>query len=178
MRDALFVALVIFLAGALLGSERGFMASNRAVTTEVADIKLPEEFGSPHSYISNYGAHYARQRSPIEQALKGAFAERKTSEPMVGYSVREVTFLGMPFAYYTEMGWVLYYTGEHGIVSMPLNDRGIAMVNKALGRDVRQGFFYPFWWHAWGWLFIAGVALWIYLRHRYIVDKREAEGMI
>jgi hypothetical protein len=99
------------------------------------------------------------------------------SAPKFGYSVRETTFLGMPFWYSTEYGHVLFFSSDWGVVAAPLNTVGQAALDKANGRDLRAGMI-PWWKHLWGWLFLAGLALAIWLWHRRTVRWRTENGYL
>lgn len=96
----------------------------------------------------------------------------------VGKSIREWSFFGMPFAWYTEYGWVLYYDNPVEIGMAPLNEQGVEQVNHVLGRDVQKGFVFPFWAHGWGWLFVAVCAFTGWLYYRASVRRREEQGWI
>ncbi|ATY32665.1 hypothetical protein CVN68_12335 [Sphingomonas psychrotolerans] len=87
--------------------------------------------------------------------------------PRYGYSVREWTFLGMPFGWWTEYGYVLYAEDRYELVEVPLADSVAARFRKEVGRDMGQGFFFPFWAHAWGWLY-----------YRSVVRRRAELGLI
>ncbi len=84
----------------------------------------------------------------------------------------------MPFGWYTEYGFVLYSNNRHELVETPLIESGHTMLMQEVGRDLRQGFFFPFWAHAWGWFYVAAAALWGWLYHRSRVQERQALGII
>ena len=189
LRNVFGGALIVVLAVILLMSNRDWVLSDQH--RAVADIAaLPEGQGeilSDLERIVGYGVHVPREPTKAQKlyqflvlagrvppAQLGTAYER----PRYGYSVREWTFLGMPFAWYTEYGFVLYSNNRWELVETPLIDAGHEMLMKEVGRDLRQGFFFPFWAHAWGWLYVAAVALYGWLYHRATVRRREELGII
>jgi hypothetical protein len=102
----------------------------------------------------------------------------RAPRPRYGYSIREVTFLGMPFGWYTEMGYALYTDDRWELVVAKLIDPAEVEFRKEIGRDPTQGFLFPFWAHAWGWLYVAALATWGWLFHRAVVRRREELGII
>ncbi|MDG2534996.1 hypothetical protein P6144_15155 [Sphingomonas sp. HITSZ_GF] len=181
-------ALALVLAWSLLLSDRYWFLTDRPVVDELAAVKVPPELGDMISAIDDYGVHIQRQPSKVELyiAIKRSQlgleqpvpSYAHMSDPKLGYSVREMTFLGMPFWYAPEYGHVLFFSSDWGVVAAPLNDRGHAALNKANGRDLRATSMVPWWQHLWGWLFLAGLALAIWLWHRRVVRWREENGII
>lgn len=188
MKDYVLSGLIIVLAAALLFSGRFWFRGDRPMVSMVMEAPRSPELPDPESEIDAAGMHVPRSQSKVEQAFRLAMrasgrpeapaAFTNQTPPRIGYSVREVGFLGMPFGYYTDLGWVLYTESDWGFIAAPISEKGLAAFNKAAGRDVRQGFFYPFWRHTWGWLFVAGVGLWAWMRHRDLVRRREELGLI
>lgn len=181
-------ALVLVLLWALLLSDRYWIAANRPSVDMLADVKVPPELGDMISAIDDYGVHIRREPTKVEQyiAIKRSQlgleqpvpSYAHMSAPKLGYSVRETTFLGMPFWYAREYGHVLYFSSDWGVVAAPLNEVGFAALNKANGRDLRTAHGIPWWNHLWGWLFLAGLALAIWLWHRRTMRWREENGII
>jgi hypothetical protein len=190
LKNVLGGALIVALAVILLMSSRDWVLSDqhRAVDDIAALPEGPGEILSNlEMLVDRYGVHVPRQRTKAELlyqvlTLAGRVPPARLTanyqRPRYGYSVREWSFLGMPFGWYSEYGFVLYSRDRHELVETPLIDAGHAMLVKEVGRDLRQGFFLPFWAHTWGWLYIAGVALWGWLYHRSVVRRREALGII
>lgn len=181
-------ALLLALAGALLLSDRYWVAASRPTVDELATVKVPRELDDTISAIDAYGVHIQRVPSKVAQYISIKRAQYGLSEeapsyanmsaPKLGYSVRETTFLGMPFWYTVEYGHVLYFSSDWGVVAAPLNDIGFAALDKANGRDMRATSMIPWWSHLWGWLFVAGLGLAIWLWHRRTVRWREENGLI
>lgn len=181
-------ALALVLLGALVFSDRYWVAASRPTVDELAEVKVPPELGDMIAAIDAYGVHIQRVHSKAEQyiAIKraqyGLGAEAPSyanmSAPKFGYSVRETTFLGMPFWYTTEYGHVLFFSSDWGVVAAPLNPVGQAALDKANGRDLRATGMIPWWKHLWGWLFLAGLAFAIWLWHRRTVRWRAENGYL
>lgn len=190
LRNVFGGALIAALAVILLMSNRGWFLSDQ--TRAVADVaELPQGSGEILSnlerIVDGYGVHVPHEPTKAQKlyrvlvlAGKAPPAQIKSEyqRPRYGYSIREWSFLGMPFAWYSEYGYVLYSNDRYELVETPLIDAGHEMLMKEVGRDLRKGFFFPFWAHAWGWLYLAGVALFGWLYHRSAVRRREELGII
>ncbi|MDT8759945.1 hypothetical protein MZO42_14680 [Sphingomonas psychrotolerans] len=183
---ALIVALVVIL----LMSPRDWVLSDQR--RAVADVAaLPEGSGKVLSnleyLVGQYGVHVPHTPTKAQQlyqilVLAGRVPPARLASsyqrPRFGYSIREWSFLGMPFGWYSEYGFVLYSNDRRELVETPLIEAGNEQLMQEVGRDLRQGFFFPFWAHAWGWLFVAAVGLWGWLYHRSVVRQREELGLI
>jgi hypothetical protein len=191
VRNVIAGVLIAALPVILLLSERHwFLSDQHRAVDHVADI--PTEGRGPllanlDRLVLQQGVHVVREQSKAERLypiLVGAGvlpAGRIDggNEPLrYGYSVREWSFLGMPFGWYEELGYVVYTRNRMELVMAPLVPEADAELHKEVGRDLRQGFFFPFWAHVWGWLYVALLALWGWLHHRKIVQWREAEGIL
>lgn len=64
------------------------------------------------------------------------------------------------------------------LVAAPLNEIGHAALDKANGRDLRATSMIPWWRHAWGCLFVAGIVRALWLWHRRTVRWRAENGYI
>jgi hypothetical protein len=180
--------LVIVLICSATFSSRYWVLTNQSTVDELAVVKVPPELGDFVSAIDAYGLHLERQPSKFERyvtmqkALIGI--ERPVpsyanmSAPKFGYSVRETTFFGMPFWYTAEYNHVLFFSSDWGVVAAPLSEIGQAQLDKANGRDLRATSMIPWWEHLWGWLFLLGVGLAIWLWHRRTLRWREENGII
>jgi hypothetical protein len=190
LRNIFGGALIAVLAVVLLMSNRGWFLSDQ--TRAVADVaELPQGSGKILSDLERivtwYGVHVPHERTKAQQlyqllvlAGKAPPAQIKSDyqRPRYGYSVREWSFLGMPFGWYTEYGYVLYSNSREELVETPLIDAGHDALMQEVGRDLRKGFFFPFWAHAWGWLYVAAVALFGWLYYRAAERRREELGII
>lgn len=190
VRKLLAGVLIAALPIILLMSPRGWFLSDQY--RAVADIAaIPE---GPGPVLSNlpgivalYGVHVPRSPTKAEQLYRflagvgrvpPATMSFDTQPPRYGLSIREITFFGMPFGWWTEYGHVLYAEDRFELVEAPLGDQAAAQFRAEVGRDLAEGWIFPFWAHAWGWLYLGGIALWLWLNHRFIVRRREELGLI
>jgi len=190
LRNVFGGALIAVLAVILLMSKRDWVLSDQH--RAVADVAvLPEGSGKVLSnleyLVSQYGVHVPHAPTKAQRlyqmlVLAGRAPPARIDvgfqRPRFGYSIREWSFLGMPFGWYSEYGFVLYSDNRWELVETPLIEAGNEQLMQEVGRDLRQGFFFPFWAHAWGWLYVAAVALWGWLYHRSAVKRREELGLI
>jgi hypothetical protein len=95
----------------------------------------------------------------------------------VGYSYREVSFLRLPFAAYTEYGIVTFVDTVGGYKICLLTPGQVEALNEAAGRDFSGIGLQP-WRHVWGWLFVLGIAGLGFLHMRRLAGWREAHGII
>lgn len=181
-------AFVLALVSAVLFSERYIVLQSRPAIGHLASVKIPPELGDTIGALDDYGVHMQRERSKFENMLRAANtilghppkpdSFDNMTAPAIGYSIREWAFLGMPFGYSTEYGHVLYVRNDWGVIYSPLTDGGWAQLDKANGRDLRAGNFFPFWLHIWGWGVVLLGLLTVWLWHRGNVRRREALGLI
>ena len=181
-------ALVVIVAGSILFSERFIVLQNRPAIAHLSSVRIPPELGDSIGALDSYGVHLRREHSKFETMLRAAntmlghppapdsFANM--TEPALGYSVREWSFLGLPFGYSTEYAHVLYVRNDWGTIYSPLTPQGWEMLDKANKRDLKTGNLFPFWMHLWGWgVVLLGLgALWLW--HRGNVRRREEYGLI
>lgn len=181
-------ALVLVLVGSLVLSDRYWVLASRSTIDDLSEIKVPAELGDMISQIDDVGLHVPREPSKLERYLAAERARlgieapvpsfANMSAPKFGYSVRETTFLGMPFWFSSEYRHMLFFSSDWGVVAAPLNEHGFAALDKANGRDLRATSMIPWWRHLWGWLFVLGLALALWLWHRRTVRWREENDII
>lgn len=190
LRNVLGGGLIAALVIILLFSNRDWVLSDQR--RAVADVAaIPEGQGPILARLSDIvalqGVHVPRTPSKAEQLYRLLVLSDRAPPPRVdfdarrpryGYSLREWSFLGMPFGWWNEMGYVLYAEDRYELVEVSLTDSAAAAFQAEVGRDLRQGFFFPFWAHAWGWLYVAGVALYGWLHHRSVARRREQLGIL
>lgn len=191
LRNILAGLLIVALPVILLLSERDwFLSDQHKAVADVAAIPANSSgklLSNLDHIVEYFGVHVPHPPTKAEQlyqlfVLAGRAPPANHApvyqRPRYGYSIREFSFLGMPFGWFSEYGYVLYTKDRWELVEAPLNDDGAAMLRQEVGRDLGQGFFFPFWAHAWGWLYLAGVALWGWLQYRWLERRREEAGII
>lgn len=191
LRNIVAGVLIAALPIILLVSDRHwFLSDQHRAVAHVADIPADAQgalLANLEAIVASQGIHVVREPSKAERlhpffVAAGLVPPERSGiakEPLrYGYSVREWSFLGMPFGWYEEFGFLVYTRNRWELVMAPLVPAADAELHKEVGRDLRQGFFFPFWAHAWGWLYVALLAFWGWLHHRNIVRWREAQGII
>jgi hypothetical protein len=190
LRNGVGAALIVVLALVLLLSPRHWVLSDqRRAVAHIAD--LPANDSALTAQLAQFvdwgGVHVPREPSKAVLlyrllARAGRVPPAKPApwrvEPRYGVSIREWSFLGMPFGWWREWGPVLYAENRYELMEAPLGDAGVQLLNRRAGRDLAQGFVFPFWAHGWGWLYLAGVAWWGWLYHRGVVRRRAELGLI
>lgn len=180
--------MVVMLVGSILFSGRFIVLSDRPTVVYLSAIKMAPEAGDLVGELDDYGVHMRHERSKFVEMLRSAntmlgHPPRPDSfdnmtAPMMGYSVREWSFMGMPFGWKTDMGPVLYVNNDWGVIYGQLRPKALEEINKANGRDVTQVTIYPFWIHTWGWLFVLGAIGTWWLWNRGNQRRREELGLI
>ena len=176
--------LAVFLFGVMLFGHRPIVLAQSPMVMHVGSAKIPPSMGDIIGVIDNYGVHVPTPPSKFELALahwgfrpmRGSYDNM--SEPMIGYSVQEWTFLGLPFGWTKNDGNVVYVTNDWGRLYAPMWPERWEEINKLNGRDVNAVMVRPFWAHAWGWLYVLGwlFAGWLYQRGN--ARRREELGLI
>jgi hypothetical protein len=190
LRNLLAAVLIAALPMILLLSPRVWALSDqRRAVADIAAVPDGEGeiLGNLAELVMLYGVHVPRDPTKAEQlyrmlVLTGqappARIDFDAQRPRYGHSIREWSFFGMPFGWWTEYGRVLYAEDRYELVEVPLEEAAVEQLRQETGRDLAAGFIFPFWAHAWGWLYVGGIALWLWLRHRWIVRRRAEQGMI
>jgi hypothetical protein len=190
LRNILAGVLIAALPIILLLSPRDWFLSDqrRAVADMAAVPEGPGEILSNlPAIVAHEGVHVPRFGTKAEQIYRVLASvgqvpppriDFDTQRPRLGLSIREISFFGMPFGWWTEYGRVLYAEDRYELVAAPLTDEAWTRFDKEVGRDLASGWIFPFWAHGWGWLYLAGIALWVWLNHRKVLREREALGMI
>ena len=177
----LLAAVLLVILAAQLVSARGVLLGDMPNVVHVAEIPPRAGRETLDRYISVYA--YTVPDPGVRPALAIALARRgggaaTTSPPRLGYSIREIDFIGMPFFAYREGGYVLYRTYPGYRQMAPLGDDGLALLRRQVGADLTKGWIFPFWRVGWGWLAVIAIAAFAWLEWRSQVRRREAMGLI
>lgn len=183
--------LVAALIGVLVFSDRPWVLYSRPALAKIADLPAAGQSGDLAGYTIAYGMFVAQPRSKALVAGRTLKTIARGQEALedhdyghgpaaLGYSMREWGILGMPLLAVKELGQVAYVerNDHEGSWQVPLEGDGMDLLTKQIGRDPGAGFIYPYWRHLWGWLFIAGVGLYAWLRMREIRRMRLEQGLI
>ena len=101
-----------------------------------------------------------------------------TSPTMLGYSMREVSLLGMPVLAYRDAGFVLYAEDARHFSMKLLDDDGRRQVDEVAGHPVGRDYVFPFWRYLWGLSLPILIAAWVWIWLRGRDRRREAAGII
>lgn len=176
--------LAVFLFGVALFDHRPTVLAQSPAVIHTGEATLPPDMGDMVGVIDEYGVHIPTPPSKFELALRhfgvplAPASYANMSKPMIGYSVQEWSFLGMPFGWTKNDGDVVYVTYDSGVNYAPMWPERWAEINKLNGRDVTAITIRPFWNHTWGWLYVLGwlFAGWLYQRGN--ARRREELGLI
>lgn len=169
-----FVAILIL--GTNVFAQRSILLNNVPDVAHLADLPPAAGGEAKAREILAWGAIMptSRLRPQFARALLPADA---ATGPKLGYSVRQVTFLGLPFFAYKEAGHVLYVRTPENFRIWPIGDDGVAALEKQIGGKVDVGVF-PFWQYGWGWLALLAVALFGWCEWRNQRRRRELLGLL
>ena len=174
----LALVLLVILATQLV-SARGILLGDLPDVVHVADIPPRAGLATLDRYVSAYAYTVPDPalRPEVARVFAGAGRPVQTP-PRLGYSIRQIVFLGLPFFAYREGGYVLYraYPGYRQMA--PLGADGLELLRRQAGEDLTAGWVFPFWRVGWGWLAVAAVAAFAWLEWRGQVRRREALGLI
>lgn len=123
---------------------------------------------------------YSGVMMPVLGARKVVRLDEDATSPALGYSYREVSMLGLPFAAYTEYGVGLYTRSDSHINFVPLDADYIALLEKETGAPLAstRGYMFPFWLHIWGWLVGAIGIAWAWWEWRDAERRKDEAGII
>lgn len=167
-----FAAVMILLTNVV--AHRSILLSNVPDVAHLAD--LPPKAATVALDRMTWAAFLPTSRLRPELAAQFLTPEDATT-PKLGYSVRQVTFLGLPFWAYREVGEVLYTRSPNGFTLHWVGDEPVAALEEASGEKIAVGTF-PFWLYGWGWLAVLAVALFGWFEWRNQVSRREILGLL
>jgi hypothetical protein len=98
------------------------------------------------------------------------------SRVALGRQFRTFEALKLPFAAYSDSGYVLYAESRKRLQIIPLDDAQLAAVNAAAGRDLTAGYKLPWWNYVWGWGFALVMAIWLVFQFAHEAKMRRLEN--
>lgn len=167
------VLAALLVVGSFLISRRPVLLANSPDVAPVAIVPLRAEPDGVRPYISAFGYHV-----PKTAWRASASAAPDTRSLRIGYSVRQVTFLTLPMFAYPEAGYVLYLDEGWANGLAPLGKDGLADLEHKAGAPLAQGWIFPVWRYAWGWLFPLAIALFFWRERRWQAERRAMLGLI
>jgi hypothetical protein len=158
-------------------SSRPRMLTNRPRVVHVADLPASTE-DKLDAFIGANAYLIPRDITEPPAGMTARPGGVLATPPKLGYSIREVSALGMPFLAYKENGFVLYVEEPTQYSMTPLDVDGRKLLDQTAGHPVGVGYTFPFWEYLWGWSLILLVAAWGWLWWRAKVRAREESGII
>lgn len=167
------IALMILVTNAV--ASRSILLNNVPDVAHLADLP-PKALEIAKQRTDYYGVFMPTSR--LRPALAaGVLSADDWDTPRLGYSVRQITFLGLPMAAYKEAGEVLYRRKADGFHIYGVDVDGVAGLEKVSGETIAVGIF-PFWLYYWGWLAVIFTALFAWFEWRRQVRRREILGLL
>jgi len=149
-------------------SDRPFGLTSTPRVAEVAVIPDEPGFADVRNY-AQYGAAVLPYMSDAERPIlsKGEGPPAVENRPAkIGWTYRETSALRMPFWASGEFGYVAYVERQSGILITPIGEAQMALFEQRAGRAYSQEYSFPWYFHAWGWLIVAGLIVWTLLWRR------------
>lgn len=172
----LLVLSCLLITGSVLVSQRPITLANMpavAMAGPVPDRADPARLGN---YVRAYAAFVPNAGwRPQVRALIGGSGEGRVQ---VGYSLRQVSFLGLPFFAYPEAGYVLAIDDGSYTAIAALGKDGLAELERQTGVALPRISPLAFLRYGWGWMLPALVALFVWFELKWQARRREALGLI
>lgn len=189
LHDGLLLLAALIVLAAQFLTDRPLAFVNRPTVDDVAPLPAKADKDRYEIYIADNRYMIPIMRRPdainftrwmITHGDKWATPDRQVR---VGWSLREVDALGMPFFAYKEIGYVLYLDDQdfnaQWVSAAPMGDEGLDLLRRETGdATIAKGWFFPFWAHMWGWVPLLLAATWGWLQWRRMVRRREQLGII
>jgi hypothetical protein len=173
---ALIIALIVVTQ---IFSHRPRMMTSRPWIEPVADIPARANLNELRHYVAFSQVYLPKRRySPPFGLTVDVPPPAPDSPPRLGYSIREVSLLGMPLAGYREEGFVVYVDRPDAFEMAPLGDDGLKLLEQKAGAALSQGFSFPYWRYYWGWSLFVLLAAWGVLEIRRRARYRAESGIM
>ena len=173
----LAVAMLMILV-ALVVSARPVTLANLPDVVPVAaipDQALAERLVDESGYSAYLVPHSRVRPAFVAAAGNGSYAAGPIA---LGWSVRQIGFLGLPMFATREIGPVLYRTQGDRYRAWPIADEGLATLRARYGEGFGRGVLYRLWLTSWGLIAVVAVALFGWLELRRQTRRRERLGLI
>jgi hypothetical protein len=173
--ESLLKALLLLLFVAMVFSGRPLLPTSMPRIREIAVLPASAKLEPIRQYTEmGSGLLPYNAREQLDRLPPSSDAPRPLK---VGYSYREVSFLRLPFAAYTEFGIVTFVDTVGGYKICLLSPEQVKMLNEAAGRDFSK-IGLQAWRHVWGWFFLLGGGALGILHMRRMARWREIHGII
>jgi hypothetical protein len=154
------------------------MLTNRPWVVKVADLPARTNIEQLHADIDAENVTIPKKLYSPPLGLEEQPASTAESPPMLGYSIREVSVLGMPLLAYRENGYVLYIDGPGWFEISAIDGDRLKLLETQAGAPLSRGFSMPYWQYGWGWLLMIMIAAWLVLEVRARIRHRAQTGML
>jgi len=178
------LVVVVLIIGLLVGtqifSHRPRLMTSRPWIEPVADIPARANLDQLRHYVAFYEAYIPKQRyrPPFGLTVETP-PPAPDSPPRLGYSIREVSLLGMPLFAHPEEGFVVYVERPDRFAMAPLGgDDGVRLLEQKAGAPLSRDFAFAWWEHSWGCLLFVLLAAWGVLEIRRRARARAESGMM
>lgn len=166
---------VMALAAALLFSGRPVLPANTPRVDEVEILPDGPRMEEVRRY-TEYGSGLLPYNR-AEQEARSLRSPEARPELKLGWSFREISFIGLPLWAYREYGLVTYLEEPAGYQIAILMPKQVELLEELTGHDY-AGRSFAFWKYMWGWLIVLAFAAAFFLFLREEARKREEEGII
>ncbi len=178
LQAVLLAAIVMMIGSGILFTGRPLMLSNSPRIDRVAELPASVDRAELAREVVVYPYWVPQRASFLTRFVASAGAARAQDYPVLGYSVREVTILGLPLFGYTELGFVVAIPGLSSTQATPISDEQLAALDRQAGEKLERGWLFPFWKHSWGLLALAAAGLAVWLELRFQAHRRAVLGII
>ena len=162
--------LAVAMAFILILSERPFGLTSSPRLDEIAVLPDDPRLAELRRQIQ-WGDSLYPYVSPKAQAE----AAQAPTRLKFGWTYREWSMLGMPFAAYAESGFAAYLEMRGGIKLALIDEDLRGLIEQVTGRDLEADYDFPWYRHIWGWLIVAVLAVWQVLSLREIKRAKKAK---
>jgi hypothetical protein len=174
----LAILIVLMVVVTQFFSHAPRMLTNRPWVVKVADLPARANLEQLHADIDAENITIPKKLYSPPLGLEEQPAPTPESQPMLGYSIREVSLLGMPLLAYRENGYVLYIDGPDWFETSAIDGDRLKLLETQAGVPLSRGFSMPFWQYGWGWLLIIMIAAWLALEVRARIRQRAQTGIL
>lgn len=167
----------LLIIGSVLVSLRPITLANLPVVAPVGPVPPKADPARLEAYVRAYSVLIPQ--TDWRPALRDAAGLTGRSGVQVGYSLRQLSFLGLPFFAYPEAGYVLSLDdGGRYIAIAPLGSEGLEQIERETGATLPRFSPLTALRYAWGWLLPIMVALFVWFELRWQARRRAALGLI
>lgn len=168
--------MLLLLVTTQIFSHRPRFLTNRPQVVHIAN--LPADKVDAMQEFLDHGKGFPNDRYlPPFGLKKKPDYDKPFSQPMLGYSIREVSMLGMPLFAYKQQGLVIFAVNDVSIVTNPIDDATLNGLGEATSK-AGHNFVFPIWEYVWGLLLFVLIGAWIWIWWRSDRKYRAESGLL